>query len=159
MSTEQNVANTWPGVADKVLDNVTSGVSGMVSTLKQISTEMSKQVPYVWKGLVEYHRYMAISQLIINIIVLIAAIVGIVWSIKCILSIMKFEQERNENYWTNSSTAKSIIAMVIGGFSIIFSGRIFYTLPADVGDVVLPERAAALEVINIIKSGGTIPER
>ncbi len=158
-------AVTWPGVADKALEGLQAGLGEIGKVVQSIAKELSESAPHVWHGLVEYHRWIAIGELIANTLWVIAAITLMVIGKKNYSSSKKEGEERKYKDYRGSNWPEdvqfkfgvSIAMMVISSIVLVV---ILVELPYLIGDIVVPERRAAIEIIQIISSGGKeLPQR
>lgn len=155
------VQKTWPDVASEALEGVKAGLGDVAKVVHNISQELAESAPHIWNGLVAYHRGMAIGELVVTIIWMIGGILLLVYGKK---NFSKAWTEWKEMYMNDLSWPEplqfkvmvGIIMMFVGGFIQIFCINF---LPEEIGDVVVPERRAAIEIISVIKNNGKMPER
>lgn len=155
------IKTTWPDVANNTVEKL----GDIGSFVKEIADNLNEKAPQVWNGLVEYHRWLAITDLAVSVLIIIWTILFIIFSVKTIKKTNEIENQREIEFYKNRSQynyenlewkALSFVKVVI----LIVSSIIFCCasiiqiskLPNITANVIVPERAAALEIINLIKS-------
>lgn len=160
----EQVSQTWPEVADKALTSLQEGIGEVGKVIHNIGVELSETAPHIWKGLVEYHRWMAIGDLLKTIIMIVLSILSIYYG-KKLYSIAKKDGENNKvktfiGYeWPEEVKLRFAIACAMMWLGVIIIMISISFIHYDIAAVVVPERAAAIEIINVIKSGGEVPQR
>jgi len=138
-----------------------SDLGDVAEVVQDIATKLSESAPQGWHGLVEYHRWMAYGELALTFIHLALYIFLIVFAWKQMMAARKHGNE-NLSYrgeWPGFDIFRAIASVVVIVGSSITIFNYIDNLPYKLGDAVVPERAAAIEVISIIKSGGEIPKK
>lgn len=136
----EEVSKTWPDVASEALQGLKAGIGEAASLIGDVASQLSKAAPQIWKGLVEYHRWVAIGSLIETLVYLAVSSVFFYYSLKWAKHLYK--EDRDDEGWFWGSAAVAVVSVIVffGGVS---------SLTRDIADVIVPERRAAIEVINI----------
>jgi hypothetical protein len=115
-------------------------VDQIAQSIQTIANEMAKQAPGVWEGLVRYHRTTAITELVVSLVVFALS----VFVVKNAVSLVRSEDDMG-----GGIAAGLILICVSAGLS----GAVAHRLPDVVAQAVVPERAAALEIISRASGG------
>lgn len=159
--TTEVVTKTWPDVTSQALDGIKAGLGDVAKVVQDISTELAESAPHIWRGLVAYHRGIAIGELIVTMIWIIAGII-LIFLGKNNFSKAWAEGHNNhmkERQWPSTIQFKVAIGIAMMVFGSIIQIFCINFLPEEIGDVIVPERKAAIEIISSIKDGGKIPTR
>lgn len=157
------VGKTWPDVASDALEGLKAGLGDVAKVVSDISQELAQSAPHIWRGLVAYHRAMAIGELVVSFLWLVGGFVLFYYGKKNFSAGWAqgevSEREKPDKEWPGIASFKTFAGVVMMVISALVAIVIIKDLPEELGDVFVPERRAAIEVITVIKGGGTIPQR
>lgn len=149
-----NEPKTAADVVDHALTGIENGLGKLFDAGGQIAKAVTEKAPEVWRGMVGYHRALAYSELCVSVVLIVLSVIAVLTCVKFLkLGTAALKGDPGSSF----GFASVMFSSIFGFISIATLLVQLCAIPEKAAKAAVPERAAAIELIEIVRGNRVEP--